>query len=152
MAVLNQVVTQQTVYIELETTNQSFIDMHYFLKRTGRKNNDFFLALFDSGLASVDPRDPSLSPVMKQRILRECIVNYWYFLRTIARIPVQGGSVSGGKRYQLNRGNLAMNFLFTLNYNMFVELPRQFGKTTAALVRYLWVNEKTSLYSNVWVL
>lgn len=32
-----------------------------------------------------------------------------------------------------------MNFLFTLNYNMFVELPRQFGKTTAALCRYLWV-------------
>ena len=32
-----------------------------------------------------------------------------------------------------------MNFLFTLNYNMYVELPRQFGKTVAALCRYLWI-------------
>jgi hypothetical protein len=36
--------------------------------------------------------------------------------------------------------NLAMNFLFILNYNMFVEAPRQIGgKTTAAVARYLWV-------------
>ena len=149
MAILNQVVTQQTVYIHLETTNQSFIDMHYFLKRTDRTNNDFFLALFDTGLAGIDPRDPNLHPALKQRVLRECIVNYWYFLREICRIPVQGGSVSGGKRYQLNRGNLAMNFLFTLNYNMFVELPRQFGKTTAGLVRYLWVYNFGSTNSEI---
>lgn len=147
--VIDQVVTQQSVYIHLETTNQSFIDMHYFLKRTGRRNNDFFLALFDSGLAGVDPRDPNLHPVMKQRVLKEIIVNYWYFLREVVRIPVQGGTVSSGMRYQLNRGNLAMNFLFTLNYNMFVELPRQFGKTTAALVRYLWVYNFGSTNSEI---
>ena len=32
-----------------------------------------------------------------------------------------------------------MNFLFILNFNMFVELPRQHGKTIAAVCRYLWV-------------
>ena len=32
-----------------------------------------------------------------------------------------------------------MNFLFMLNFNQFVEMPRQHGKTIAALVRYLWV-------------
>src|SRR5574344_514517 len=42
-----------------------------------------------------------------------------------------------------------MNFLFTLNYNMFVELPRQFGKTTAALVRYLWVYNFGSTNSEI---
>lgn len=149
MSVINQVVTQRTVYIHLETTNQSFIDMHYFLKRTGRQNNDFFLALYDVGLAGVDPRDPNLHPTLKQRVLTECVANYWYFLREVCRIPVQGGSVSSGKRYQLHRGNLAMNFLFTLNYNMFVELPRQFGKTTAALVRYLWVYNFGSTNSEI---
>ena len=40
------------------------------------------------------------------------------------RIPVQGLTVGGGARYRLNRANLAMNFLFTLNYNMYVEIPR----------------------------
>lgn len=32
-----------------------------------------------------------------------------------------------------------MNFLFILNFNMFVEMPRQHGKTIAAVCRYLWV-------------
>lgn len=60
------------------------------------------------------------------------------FLREVVRIPIQGGTVGSGARYKLHRGNLAMNFLFVLNFNQFVEMPRQHGKTTAALVRYLW--------------
>ena len=55
------------------------------------------------------------------------------------RIPDQGGTINSGARYKLHRGNLAMNFLFMLNFNQFVEMPRQHGKTIAALVRYLWV-------------
>jgi len=139
LAVNTQIATKQMVYIQKETTNKSFIDMHYYLKRTGRMNNNFFLVLYDPGLAGVDPRDPLLSGEIKARILRECIVNYWYFLREVVRIPIQGGAAGGGTRYRLDRGSLAMNFLFTMNYNMFVELPRQFGKTTTALCRYLWV-------------
>lgn len=133
-----QVMMPVTVYVEYETTNQSFIDMHHYLKQVGIKNNTFMLLLYDSGLAGVDPYDPGLSLQMKQRILRECIINFWYFEREVVRIPVQGATGSG-IRFQLHRGNLAMNFLFTLNYNMFVELPRQKGKTVAALCRYLWV-------------
>ena len=95
-------VVPQTVYIQRETTNQSFMDMHYFLKRTGRRNNEFFLVLYDAGLAGVDPRDPDLTPEMKQRVLRECCVNYWYFLREVVRVPVQGGTVGSGSRYRLN--------------------------------------------------
>ena len=56
----------------------------------------------------------------------------------MVRIPVQGGQVGSGARYKLHRANLAMNFLFVLNFNQFCEAPRQHGKTTAALVRYLW--------------
>ena len=133
------VISRQYVYIHKETTNKSFMDMYYYLKRTGRKNNSFHLILYDSGLAGVNPFDPALPANMKARVLRECVCNYWYFLREIVRVPDQGGDVGGGKRYQLNRGNLAMNFLFTVNYNMFVELPRQFGKTVGAVCRYLWV-------------
>ena len=55
------------------------------------------------------------------------------------RIPEQGNSVGGGARFGLHRGNLAMNFLYVLNQSFFLELPRQMGKTTAALCRYLWV-------------
>lgn len=134
-----QVQMQQTVTFHTETTNQSFIDMHYILKQKGIENNKFFLVIYDADLKGVDPRDPNLSPMMKRKVLRECMINYWYFLREVVRIPDQGGSVGAGVRYKLHRGNLAMNFLFMLNYNMFVELPRQHGKTVSALCRYLWV-------------
>lgn len=138
MAVLNQMITPTVIYTHKETSNQSFIDMHHYLKSKGIQNNDFFLALFDSGLAGIDPRDPNLPSHMKARVLRECRINYWYFLREVVRIPIQGGQVGSGARYKLHRGNLAMNFLFVLNFNQFSEMPRQHGKTTAALVRYLW--------------
>jgi len=139
MAIMQQINQQRFIYIHKETTNQSFLDMHHYLKAIGVQNNDFFLALLDAGLAGVDPRDPNLSPHMKARILMECKNNYWYFLREICRIPEQGSNVNAGARYKLHRGNLAMNFLFMLNFNQFVEMPRQHGKTIAALVRYLWV-------------
>ena len=138
MAVVPQLVTPRVAYIQKETTNQSFLDMHHYLISRGIKNNDFFLVLLDAGLAGVDPRDPLLPAHMKARVLQETRLNYWYFLREVVRIPEQGDTVNGGARFKLHRGNLAMNFLFVLNFNMFVEMPRQHGKTTAALVRYLW--------------
>ena len=139
MAVLNTLVQPMVVYIHKETSNQSFIDMHNYLISKGIQNNDFHLALFDAGLAGINPRDPLLPTHMKARVLQECRRNYWYFLREVVRLPVQGGTVGDGVKYKLHRGNLAMNFLFILNFNQFVEMPRQHGKTTAALVRYLWV-------------
>lgn len=132
-----QPIFQQRIYIHLETTNKSFVDMHFYLKRIGIRNNKFFLALYDSGLAGIDPRDPSLSLALKQRVLRECIINYYYFIREVVRIP-QSGSGGMGARYELNRGNLALSFLTDLNFNIFLEMPRQTGKTVGTLVRYLW--------------
>ena len=44
---------KQSVYYQFETTNQSFIQMHYILKEMGIKNNKFFLVLYDKGLASI---------------------------------------------------------------------------------------------------
>ena len=77
MPVMSQLITPRTVYIQKETTNQSFLDMHYYLKSMGIQNNDFFLTLLDPGLAGVDPRDPTLSTSMKARIMNECRNNYW---------------------------------------------------------------------------
>lgn len=139
MAITNQLVQPQVIYIHNETPNSSFIEMRNYLKSIGIQNNDFMLALFDPGLAGVDPRASDLPMNLKFRIVEECRKNYWYFLRECVRIPEQGGQVDGGTPYRLHRGNMAMNFLFTQNFNMFVELPRQHGKTTAAVARYLWI-------------
>ena len=77
MPIIQNFIKPQVVYIHYETTNKSFIDMHYYLKSKGIQNNDFFLALFDKGLRGVDPFDPTLSNNMKIRVLTEVKNNFW---------------------------------------------------------------------------
>ena len=134
MPIAQQPTQVQQVYYQMETSNKSFLDMHFFLKSKGISNNKFFLILYDRDLAGVNPRDPNLNEVMKAKITRECTINFWYFIREVVLIPESGGTVGGGTRYKLHRGNLALNFGFILNWNMFLELPRQYGKTISAKI------------------
>jgi len=130
--------TTKKYYIQENTQNRSFVNMHVILKSKGIKNNAFFLAVLDPVLLRVNPRDENINYDLKQRILRECTYNYWYFLREVLRIPEQGGSANSGKMYELHRGNLALNFCLINNWNVFCELPRQHGKTIAVICRILW--------------
>lgn len=129
---------KRIIYSQMSTTNESFLRMHYFLKDIGIKHNKFMLTLIDKDLAGIDPYDPRLNQVMKQKILRECMCNYWYFIREVVRIPDQGAPGKGVK-YKLHRGNLALNFLLMLNINTILELPRQQFKTVSAICRYLYL-------------
>ena len=131
-------VMTRNVYYQMSTSNRSFVEIHHFLKGKGIKNNAFFLVLLDPDLAGIDPRDPRLNLHMKQKVFRECMTNYWYFIREVVRIPEQGGSANGGKQYKLHRGNLALNFCLVHNWNIFAEFPRQHGKTIAVVIRLLW--------------
>lgn len=128
--------------LQTNTKNKSFINMHIVLKNKGigstpetSTRNCFFLVIYDSGLKFIDPYSPNLNVIVQARILNECCNNYWYFLREVIRIPVQGGAAS----YELHRGNLALNFCMELNLNVFCEMPRQHGKTIAVICRLLWV-------------
>ena len=67
----------RTVYYHMSTRNKSFLDIHYFLKSIGIKNNKFMLALLDPDLAYINPHDPNLNAYYKQKVLRECLCNYW---------------------------------------------------------------------------
>lgn len=134
----NNITYPKKIYYHMSTNNKSFLDMHNFLKAKGIQNNKFFLVLLDPDLAGVDPRDPRLNAFMKQKILRECINNYWYFIREVVRIPDQGGTKGSGVRYKLHRANLAFNFCVSMNMNIFYEIPRQQGKTAAVITRLLW--------------
>lgn len=67
----------RTVYSQKTTKNKSFLDMHHYLKSIGIRNNEFMLALLDPDLDGIDPHDPNLNAYYKQKILRECICNYW---------------------------------------------------------------------------
>lgn len=72
--------SMQKVYYQMNTKNESFLELHRYLKDIGIKNNKFFLALLDPDLMNVDPHDPRLNSMMKQKILKECINNYFFSL------------------------------------------------------------------------
>lgn len=135
-----------TVFYQMNTENKSFLEMHYYLKARGIKNNKFHLLLYDKDLAGVDPYDMSLPTYMKQKIFLECQRNFWYYVREVVRVQSQGGPYV---RYKLDRGNLALNFCFTLNLNIYEEQPRQTGKTVGTEVWYSWVYNFGSRNANM---
>lgn len=65
------------IYAQMSTKNKSFLDMHHYLKSIGVKNNKFMLTLIDPDLEGINPFDPTLNGFYKQKILRECLTNYW---------------------------------------------------------------------------
>ena len=134
------------IYYQMNTKNTSFLDMHYYLKARGIKNNKFHLLLYDKDLANVDPYDNNLPVYMKQKIFVECQRNFWYYVREVVRVQSQGGPYV---RYKLDRGNLALNFCFTLNLNIYEEQPRQTGKTVGTEVWYSWVYNFGSRNANM---
>lgn len=127
---------QRRIYLQKTTKNKSFLDMYHYLKSIGIKNNAFMLTLLDPDLDGVDPHDPNLNTLYKQKILREVMSNYWYFLREVVRIPAAGGKPA---KYELSRLNLAMSFCQCLDLNIYADAPRQRGKTMSAIVRYLYI-------------
>ncbi|MFA7142827.1 MAG: hypothetical protein WC175_02455 [Candidatus Dojkabacteria bacterium] len=112
--------------VQYTTKNVSFLSMYKYLKSRGKKNNKFFLRLYDKELMTVNPYKVD-SDELKARILREVSINPWYFYREIYRIPEAGGYIS----FQLHKGNLAQLFLSHLNISFILELPRQTGKQTS---------------------
>lgn len=126
----------RTIYAQKTTKNKSFLDMYHYLKSIGIKNCEFMLTLIDPDLDGIDPHDPNLNAYYKQKVLRECLCNYWYFLREVIRLPSSGAKPM---MYKLTRGNLALNFCQCLNLNVFYEAPRQQGKTVSSAIRYLYI-------------
>lgn len=121
--------------IDTKTTNLSFRQTAADLHRLGIKNNLFMLRLYDKDLQGVDPFSPLLSQPTIMKIINECIINPWYYLREIARIPEQGGT---SIPFQLHRGNLAVVFLFINGIDNYITIPRQKGKTQSILSILLW--------------
>lgn len=93
--------------VHWDTKNDSAIRLSIVLKRLGIKNNYFFLALHQPELAKVDPYDPNLSAEMRTKILVECKLNVWYFLREVVRLPAPGGN---SMMFQFSRSNLAVQW------------------------------------------
>lgn len=132
--------TMEEVYIDLETKNTSFIKVAAILQAEGIKNFCFFLQLKDKSLKGVDPYDPHLSTEMRIKVFNECIHNRWYFYREVFRVEEKGAAVDigGGTMFKLSRGNLAYLWATSLNINTYLIMPRQTGKTIAAVADCVW--------------
>ena len=113
------------------------------LSDSGVKNFSFFLRIDDKGLIGVDPYDPELPDEMKMRVFRECANNRWYFFREVMRIIEPGASteVGGGCEFKLNRGNLAYLWACEMNISCYLIMPRQTGKTWAAIGDCEWTHQ-----------
>lgn len=137
MALKYQVDEHGRRYIyDIHTPNISFIQTSVDLKRLGIKNHMFFLKLYDPSLRGVDPHSPTLNNDQIIRIINECIINPWYYLRECARIPTQGNTL--GVPYLLNRANLASTWCFINGIDNYLVIPRQIGKTESTVSILTW--------------
>lgn len=130
-------------YVDFDTANTSFLKLAAILDAKGINDCFFFLRLNDKKLRGVDPYDPDLSDEMKFRIFKECSENRWYFYREVFRVTEAGTSVEagGGTMFKLNRGNLAYLWAMELNISAYLIMPRQTGKTWAAIADAVWTHQ-----------
>lgn len=133
------------------TKNKSFIDLHKDLKRLGVKNNKFFLALYDKVLEDVDPFMINMPLELQARIAREVIRNPWYFLREIARIPMDGKPIvpGGGSPFIIDRNSAATWYLFLNGIDTYASKPRQCGKTQDAIAKINYAYNFGSLAATI---
>ena len=137
-------ITGQVKFYDLGTSNKSFLSVAWQLKNLGIKNFYFMLEINDISLIQVDPyqSDPknpersTLSRDQVKRIINEIVVNPWYYLREISRIPDQGGQPIP---YAANRGNIAQAWCIKNNLDSWLTIPRQQGKTMSALAMESWI-------------
>lgn len=125
---------------DFKTKNRSFIQLYKDLKKLGVKNNKFFLILYDQDLQLVDPYAPGLPKDYQLKVFLECLVNPWYFLREVLRIPVDGMpiEVGGGVKYKIDRNNVAAWYCFLNGIDHYQSKPRQQGKTQDAVAKFTY--------------
>lgn len=117
------------------TKNRSFVDLALLYRKMGVKNYAFILALHDQGLKDIDPFDPEISKEDATRVAVECKLNFWYFVREIARDP--GGSIEFPIRLVANRGIISAYWLYFSHILVILIMIRQTGKSFGID----WLNE-----------
>lgn len=113
--------------VDLKTTNDSFLRYCALLKTMGIENYHFPLALYHRELQGVDPFSLNLAMEQKLMIAAECKLNFWYFLREIARTA--DSDKANPTKFKANRGNISMFWLFWNHITNILIQIRQTGKS-----------------------
>lgn len=120
-----------------KTKNKSFLELYKTYRKLGIKNNKFFLKIYDTDLMHVDPFSTILPVEMQLKIFLECIINPWYWLREICRIPVDGKPIEpgGGSEFIADRNNIASWYCYLNGIDHYDSKSRQLGKTQNAVAQ-----------------
>lgn len=120
------------------TSNESFIKYSYILKTMGVANHAWPLALVHPELEHVDPLSDNLKNEEVALIIKELVVNPWYYFREVCRFPAQGGG--GPMRFIANRGNMSAIWSFFNHIDYALIMPRQFGKSASMDALDVYIN------------
>lgn len=134
-AAARETVKKRRARPDFKTRNKSFIKLYKLYRRMGIKNNTFHLALYDQDLVGIDPYSSILPLELKMKIFVEIMINPWYYLREICRIPVDGKpiEVGGGSEFLIDRNSAASWYCFINGIDHYDSKPRQRGKTQNAI-------------------
>jgi len=110
----------------------------FYYEVEGIENFDFFLSLLNPAVQGLDPRDPNLTEYERAIILEETKLNFWYYIREVARVPGKGGG--DAVPFKLHRGNIATFFGLLSGATTWYLGPRQFaGKSLTVDMINSWV-------------
>lgn len=123
--------------IHQKTPNVSFLHLAEIYDKMGIKNCDFHLTLLNPDLADIDPYDPDLTRTEKIMVLDECVNNFWYYLREVLILPLQGSSK--GIHFKANRSNIGLFWLYFNHITVINTVIRQTGKTTNLVALIQWL-------------
>lgn len=133
-AAKNKISSMKPIY-DFKTKNTSFIKLYQDLVKMGIKNNKFFLKLYQKELQGVDVYHQIIPLDLQMKILLEIVINPWYFLREICRIPEDGSpiEVGGGTEFLIDRNSLASWYCYLNGIDHYDSKSRQLGKTHNAI-------------------
>lgn len=122
---------------DFKTKNKSFLDVYQDLYKMGIKNNKFHLRIYDTSLIGIDPYSPMLPFDVQLKIILECMINPWYWLREVCRVPVDGMPIEpgGGSEFLLDRTSIASWYCFLNGIAHYNSKPRQRGKTQDCIAK-----------------
>lgn len=128
---------RKTTY-DWKTKNKSFLNLYNTLYKLGIKNNKFFLQIYDRDLIGIDVYKGIIPEDIQIKVLLEIIINPWYFLREICRIPVDGLPIEpgGGSEFIADRNNIASWYCYLNGIDHYDSKSRQLGKTQNAIAQF----------------
>lgn len=123
--------------VDQNTSNTSFLRLAEIYSKMGIKNCDFHLTTLNPNIIGLDPHSPDLTESQQIMIFDECINNFWYYIREVHTLDLQGSAK--GINFRANRSNIGLFWLYFNHITTINTVIRQTGKTTNLVALIQWL-------------